>query len=98
MFILKRYSIYILIILPAFLCGRSIAQNIPDSLTNKLEHAANDSIKARTILDIGETIEAEFPEKSLSYYQQALELSKRIKNNRLVLSSTVDVGIAYIEI
>ncbi|MEO8111112.1 MAG: tetratricopeptide repeat protein [Ginsengibacter sp.] len=64
---------------------------------HKLNNAQNDSIKARTVLDIGEAIEVESPEKSLVYYQQALELSKQIKNNRLILSSTVDVGIAYIE-
>ncbi len=78
-------------------CNSSYAQNIPDSLLHKLDNAQNDSIKARTILDIGEAIEAAYPEKSLAYYQQALGLSKQIKNNRLILSSTVDVGIAYIE-
>ncbi len=78
-------------------CKSVYSQSIPDSLQYKLNHAANDSIKARTILDIGEAIEAEMPDKSLVYYQQALALSKQIKNNRLILSSTVDVGIAYIE-
>ncbi|MEP7230896.1 MAG: sensor histidine kinase [Ginsengibacter sp.] len=64
---------------------------------HKLNSTQNDSIKARTMLDIGEAIEAASPEKSLAYYQQALGLSKQIKNNRLILSSIVDVGIAYIE-
>lgn len=97
MFILRRYSILILTILTVFLFVSSIGQNIPDSLLNKLEHAANDSVTTRTLLDIGETIEEEVPEKSLSYYQQALELSNKINNKRLILSSMVDVGIAYIE-
>lgn len=85
-------------IIAFFVSEQSCAQLIPDSLLSKLNHAKNDSIKARALLDIGEAIEATQTEKSLEYYQKALELSKQIKNNKLILSSTVDVGIAYIEI
>ena len=74
------------------------AQIIPDSLTRKLNTATNDSVKARTLLDIGETIEETSPEKSFDYYKQALGISKRIKNNRLLLSSLNDVGICFIEL
>ncbi|MEO8712799.1 MAG: tetratricopeptide repeat protein, partial [Parafilimonas sp.] len=97
MLYIKRYLCILQTILLFIVCESVSSQSIPDSLQNKLNHAANDSIKARTILDIGEAIEAETPEKSLGYYQQALALSKQIKNNRLILSSMVDVGIAYIE-
>ncbi len=95
---IKRYLVFIHIALLFIVCTSVFCQSFPDSLQYKLNHAANDSIKARTILDIGEAIEAETPEKSLVYYQQALALSKQVKNNQLILSSTVDVGIAYIEI
>src|SRR5436190_15330791 len=74
-----------------------ISQSIPDSLTYKLNTAANDSIKTRTLLDIGETIEATTTEKAFDYYQQALALSKKIKNNHLILSSLNDIGVCYIE-
>ncbi|HSY62277.1 MAG TPA: tetratricopeptide repeat protein [Cytophaga sp.] len=76
----------------------SYTQNIPDSLLHKLSVAPNDSVKARTLLDIGETIEATSTEKSFAYYQQALTLSQRIKNNHLLLSSLNDIGICYIEL
>jgi signal transduction histidine kinase len=67
-------------------------------LLHKLSNAVNDSVKARTLLDIGETIEVTSTEKCLSYYQQGLALSKKINNNHLLLSSWNDVGIAYIEL
>ncbi len=78
-------------------CSDVHAQNIPDSLLNKLNHAANDSVKTRTLLDIGEMLESTAIEKSFGYYQQALELSRKIKNNRLMLSSLNNVGIAYVQ-
>lgn len=92
---MKPYLIFFSFVF--FVPVRLYAQTIPDSLLNKLGHATNDSIKARTLLDIGEAIEVTSPEKSLEYYQQALEVSKENKNNRLMLSSMVDVGISYIE-
>ena len=74
------------------------AQEIPDSLRQKLLSATNDSVKARTLLDIGEAIEATATDKSFAYYQQALALSKKIKNNKLILSSLNDIGVCYIEL
>jgi two-component system NarL family sensor kinase len=92
---MKHYLIFCLLIF--FASVDSNSQTIPDSLLNKLNHAKNDSVKARTLLDIGETIESVSPDKSLNYYMQALDLAKRIQNNHLVLSSMVDIGISYIE-
>jgi two-component system, NarL family, sensor kinase len=73
-------------------------QEIPDSLLQKLQRATNDSVKARALLDIGEAIEATSTDKSFDYYQQALALSKKIKNNKLILSSLNDIGVCYIEL
>lgn len=80
------------------LCSSSFAQTIPDSMLNKLNHASNDSLKARALLDIGEAIEETQTEKSFSYYQQALVIGKKIKNNHLILSSFNDIGVCYIEL
>lgn len=91
-------AFFFFLLMTALVPGNSGAQGVPDSLLHKLNSAANDSIKARTLLDIGETIEATLTEKSLAYYQQALALSKKIKNKRLVLSSLNDVGVGYIEL
>ena len=84
-------------LLVVFSSATSSAQTIPDSLLNKLHNARHDSVRARTLLDIGESIEEAAPEKSLEYYKQALELSTKIKHINLVSSSMVDIGIAYIE-
>jgi two-component system, NarL family, sensor kinase len=74
------------------------AQNVPDSLLQKLTAAANDSIKGITLLEIGESIEVATPEKSMDYYKQALLLGRQIKNNRVILSSYHDIGICYINL
>ena len=71
------------LLITALVCNKSNAQGVPDSLLYKLNNAANDSIKARTLLDIGEAIEATLTEKSFDYYQQALALSKKLKTTGL---------------
>jgi two-component system NarL family sensor kinase len=95
---LKSYSFIAWMLTISFCCVTSYAQNIPDSLLNKLKSAPNDSVKARTLLDIGESIEDIATEKSLDYYHQALEISKKIFNKILMVSSLNDVGICYIEL
>ncbi len=96
---MKFLKLYFFLLLPGmFACNSSDAQSIPDSLLQQLNNAANDSVKARSLLDIGEAIEATLTEKSFDYYQQALALSKQIKNNRLILSSLNDVGVCYIQL
>ena len=92
---MKQYLIFCAPVFFVFV--HAYAQNIPDSLLNKLSHTTNDSIKARTLLDIGEAIEETSPGISLQYYQQALEVSKKNKNKKLMLSSVVDIGISYIQ-
>ncbi|HMH33178.1 MAG TPA: sensor histidine kinase [Puia sp.] len=93
----KPYSFSFLTLVSLFFFYSIHAQNIPDSLLQKLARASNDSIKARTLLDIGETIESGFLEKSSDYYRQALTISKAIKNPRLLLSSLNDIGICLME-
>jgi len=96
--VFKLYFSLSVMLMMLFLCRSALGQTVPDSLLNKLNHAANDSLKARTLLDIGETIEATATEKSFEYYQQALALSKKIKNNHLILSALNDIGVCYIEL
>src|SRR5687767_6686244 len=94
----KSYLAHALLLFTLFCCYVVNAQDVPDSLLQKLNQAADDSVKARTLLDIGEAIEATATEKSFDYYQQALALSKQIKNNKLILSSLNDIGVCYIEL
>ena len=93
---LKSYFFPVLLCM--FASNNSNAQSIPDSLLQQLNNAANDSVKVRLLLNIGEAIEATLTEKSFNYYQQALALSKQIKNNSLILSSLNDVGVCYIQL
>lgn len=94
----RSYSFCALLLILLFYCGSPYAQNIPDSLLHKLKNAPNDSVKARTLLDIGEAIEATSTEKSFGYYQQALALGTAIKNDHLILSALNDIGVCYIEL
>ncbi|HEX3079559.1 MAG TPA: hypothetical protein VHQ04_03815, partial [Puia sp.] len=88
---LRRHIIFIQIAL--ITVNAVFSQNPPDSLLKKLNAATNDSIRVRTILDIGESIESRSTENSLVYYRQALDISQRIQNKRLILSSLVNLGI-----
>ena len=97
MLLYKPYSFIAALLAFLFYSNIIYAQNIPDSLQHKLNNAPNDSVKAKTLLDIGEAIEATSIEKSFEYYQRALALSSKIKNNHLLLTSLNDIGVCYIE-
>lgn len=97
---MKMLSLYFFVAITILLFAGNIifAQTIPDSLLNKLNHPANDSAKAITLLEIGESLEQTVPDKSMDYYRQALALGQQIKNNRVILSSYIDVGICNINL
>src|SRR5450432_522530 len=93
-----RWNRYIIFTLMTFFSMKAIfPQSVPDSLLKKLNTATNDSVKARTILDIGKNIESRSTEKSLVYYKQALEIAQKIQNKRLILSALGDMGIGNME-
>ncbi|HYK46356.1 MAG TPA: sensor histidine kinase [Parafilimonas sp.] len=94
----KFYLSSITKVLALFLCNSCFAQTIPDSLTDRLNNAVNDSARVIALLEIGESVEPVTPARSFYYYQQALALAKKIKNDRCVLSSLHDVGVCYIEL
>ncbi len=96
--ILKLYCSAVAISLLLFSGNGIFAQTIPDSMVKKLKMAGNDSAKAITLLEIGESMEQTMPEKSMDYYRQALLLGLQIKNNRIILSSYIDVGICNINL
>ncbi len=95
---LKSYFPAVAMTLMLLLYKITFAQTIPDSLMNKLNQSINDSAKGITLLEIGEAIEETTPGKSMDFYKQALLLGKQIKNNRLILSSYIDVGVCYINL
>jgi two-component system, NarL family, sensor kinase len=87
----------ILSLMAMLIINAVFAQTGPDSLIKKLNAATNDSVRARTMLDIGESIESRETVKSLDYYRQALELGLKIKNKHLILSALGDLGIGNME-
>src|ERR1700728_4492748 len=93
-----RFRPHMIVTLVAVLTmSRGFNQVPPDSLLKKLNNATNDSVRARTMLDMGENIESRSTEKSLMYYRQALELAQKIQNKRLILSSLTNLGIGHME-
>ena len=81
-----------------FLHNSSHAQTVPDSLVNKLKLATNDSVKAMTLLAIGESVEPTVPEKSLDYYRQALQVSERANHKHTIFLTFINIGNCYIEL
>src|ERR1700730_38447 len=93
-----RFKPHMIVTLMAMLTmNRGFGQDPPDSLLKKLNNTTNDSVRVRTILEMGESIESRSTEKSLRYYQQALELAQKTQNKRLILSSLVNMGIGHLE-
>jgi two-component system, NarL family, sensor kinase len=81
-----------------FLFNSSFAQTVPDSLLNKLKLATNDSLKAITLLQMGESVEATAPDKSLVYYKQALQLSEQSNHKHTIFLTFINIGNCYIEL
>jgi two-component system, NarL family, sensor kinase len=93
-----RFNSHIIFTLMAMITLNAVfSQIVPDSLLKKLNSTTNDSVRARTMLDIGENIESRSTEKSLVYYKQALGLAQKIQNKRLILSALGDMGIGNME-
>ncbi|MEO7045081.1 MAG: hypothetical protein ABI091_07205 [Ferruginibacter sp.] len=93
----SSYFLKILVFASLCLSKNGFAQTIPDSLLQKLKQSSNDSIKARTLLQIGESIEIEAPEKSMQYYNTALSVSKKTNNNECIFLAYINIGNCYVE-
>ncbi len=79
-------------------CENAIAQTVPDSLNKQLKLTSNDSVKARILLQMGESIEISAPEKSMEFYNRALLLAKKATNNECVFLAFINIGNCYIEL
>jgi two-component system NarL family sensor kinase len=73
------------------------AQAVPDSLLTRLNTTTNDSVRIRTLLDIGEFSEATSLLSSQLYYRKALGEAQKINNKSLIFSSLNDLGISHLE-
>jgi signal transduction histidine kinase len=96
--VLQSYFSAVAITITLFLYNSGFAQTVPDSLVNKLNLSLNDSVKAITLLQMGESIEIADPRKSMDFYRQALLLGKQLKNNHCIFLSFIDIGNCNIEL
>src|ERR1700712_4003581 len=95
---MHRHPIYISILMLVFFHENMRAQSVPESLINKLARAENDSVKTFTLLEMGESIEAAAPAKSMGYYVQALQLGRHSQINLNFFLTWIDIGNCYIEL
>ncbi|MEO5942403.1 MAG: tetratricopeptide repeat protein [Ferruginibacter sp.] len=94
--LLKTFKIGVFVLF--FLCKNSFAQNVPDSLLQQLKATTGDSAKARILLQMGESIEIEAPEKSMEFYNTALLTARKIKNIECLFFTYINIGNCYIEL
>ena len=92
------YFLKIIAFVSLCVCNNGFAQTIPDSLMQQLKHSSNDSIKVRVLLQIGESIEIEAPEKSMEYYNTALSVAKKTNNNECIFLTYINIGNCNIEL
>ena len=94
----SSYLLKIIAFVSLCICNNGFAQTIPDSLVRQLKHSSNDSIKVRVLLQIGESIEIEAPEKSMEYYNTALSVAKKINNSECLFLTYINIGNCNIEL
>ncbi|MFP4556184.1 MAG: tetratricopeptide repeat protein [Bacteroidales bacterium] len=80
--------------------GISQGKNPTDSLRIKLKNANNDSVKAQTLIDLGDAIESSEPKRAIEYYKQALRIAEEnaVENEffqELNITCTRYIGIVY---
>ncbi|MFO8022690.1 MAG: tetratricopeptide repeat protein, partial [Perlabentimonas sp.] len=96
---MRNFFKYILICL--FLSAGFVqATNPADSLLLKLKTANNDSVKAQTLIDLGDAIESSEPNRAINYYKQALSIAEEHAQENefyqeLLITCTRYIGIVY---
>jgi tetratricopeptide (TPR) repeat protein len=95
-----RSGLFFNLIIMAMLCccKGSLAQTIPDSLIQQFNRSNNDSLKARLLLSMGETVEIAAPEKSMALYKNALQLGRKINNNDNIFLAWINIANCHIEL
>ncbi len=66
-----------------------------DSLINALAKETQDSLKVRLLAEIGETWVGNNPTKAHQYYDEAIQISQKIKSKSLVAHLMVNKGYLY---
>jgi len=66
-----------------------------DSLFTAFKQAKHDTTRIKTYLNIGDIFEHQIPDTALYFYNKALELSQKTKNNKLTAKSLRYIGIVH---
>jgi len=84
-----QYFIFIII---SFSFHSIYGQIFSDSLKQKIELVQKDSAKIKLLIEAGDKCYYTYPDTSYLYYNKALLLSKKIKNEKLQAESILSIG------
>lgn len=88
-----RYIYIILLHVCMLYVNKGTAQPLKNSGTNLY-----DSSKIAILLDTGKSYEQINPAKAFTYFRQGLAQSRAINNKSLIISSVLNIGVAYIQL
>jgi signal transduction histidine kinase len=91
----KQKLTYFFIYLFLFFIHTINSQVVKDSLLLKLKAVKQDSLKVSLLLDVGRAYYYTYQDSSFYYYQQALDLAKKINHKKLIAESTLSIGYYY---
>lgn len=93
---MKKSTTIVFYILILLFCQKAFNQNRKiDSLELSLNTEQNDTSKIKTILNISEFFLDENPIKAQQYAQEAVDLAKKIKNDKLIGEALAQLSICY---
>ncbi len=94
---MKLYKTLLVLLLSACLCINIYGQDRGklDSLWTAFKQAKQDITRIKTYLNIGYVFEYQIPDTALYFYNKALELSQKTKNNKLAAKSLHYIGIVH---
>lgn len=97
MYLLKSHPVISILIMLLTPVASVFTQAVPDSLLARLRETKADSVRIRTLLDIGEISEATSLASSQQYYREALREAQKINKQSLIFSALNDLGISHLE-
>jgi len=67
-----------------------------DSLNQVLKTTTQDTVKIKTLLEIGDQYEYPAPDTALIFYQKALKLAQKIKEQKFIVKCFNYIGLVYV--
>jgi serine phosphatase RsbU (regulator of sigma subunit)/Tfp pilus assembly protein PilF len=89
------FCLAVLFCLAGINSGNAKKHHKVDSLKSVLAHAANDSVRLVTCLDISTALEDNLPDTALFYAKKALEIARKSHSKFALMPSYYHVGLMY---